>query len=110
MLPDPELSVRPHMRTRDRQSGLAWIEVVVITAIFVLTTSLFFRLWYRQRWLAVENFVVQSLAIDQTVYVICKIAVLTLGLVCLVIYRIRRGSATIMIGAAVCPNSFSLDP
>jgi hypothetical protein len=39
--------VRPHMRTRDRQSGLAWIEVVVIVAIFVLTVSLFFRLWYR---------------------------------------------------------------
>jgi hypothetical protein len=91
VLPDPQLSVRPHMRTRDRQSGLAWIEVVLIVAIFVLTASLFFRLWYRQRWLAAENSVVQSLAIDQTVYVICKIAVLTLGLVCLVIYRIRRG-------------------
>ena len=83
--------VRPHMRKRDRQPGLAWIEVVVIVAIFVLTASLFFRLWYRQRWLALENSVVQSLAIDQTVYVICKIAILTLGLVCLVIYRIRQG-------------------
>ena len=79
------------MRTKDRQSGVAWIEVVVIVAIFALTASLFFRLFYRQRWLAVENSIVQFLAIDQTVYVICKIAVLTLGLICLVIYRIRRG-------------------
>ena len=90
MPPDPELSVRPHMRKTDRQPGLAWIEIVVIVAILVLSASLFFRLWYRQKWLALENSVVQSLAIDQTAYVICKIAVVTVGLVCLVIYRVRR--------------------
>ena len=78
------------MRAKSRQSGVAWVEVLVIVAILALVASLFLRLRYGQAWLAAEYSFVQSLGINRDVYDLVKISVLCIALLGYVIYRLTR--------------------
>ncbi len=63
------------MRKKNSQSGVAWIEVLVIAAILLLIASLFLRVRYGQAWLAAEYSFVQSVGINRDAYDIGKITV-----------------------------------
>ncbi len=78
------------MLRKNPQSGVAWVELLVIAAIVLLLASLFLRLRYGQAWLAVEYSFVQSLGISRDVYDICKIAVHFIAFVCYAVYRFSR--------------------
>jgi hypothetical protein len=78
------------MRRKNGQSGVAWIEVLVIAAIVLLIASLFLRLRYGQAWLAAEYSFVQALGISRDVYETCKIALLVIALLCYALYRFSR--------------------
>jgi hypothetical protein len=78
------------MRKQNPQSGVAWIEVLVLAAILLLLASLLLRLRYRQVWLAAEYSFVQSLGISREVYDIFKIGILGAALLCYIVNRLRR--------------------
>ncbi len=79
------------MRRNNSQSGVAWIEVLVIAAILLLLASLFLRVRYGKAWLAAEYSFVQSLGIGRDAYDIGKITVLFIVFVCYAVYRFSRG-------------------
>jgi hypothetical protein len=78
------------MHTKNPQSGVVWVELLVIAAIILLLASVFLRVRYGQAWLAAEYSFVQSLGISRDVYDICKIAILFTAFVCYAVYRFSR--------------------
>jgi hypothetical protein len=78
------------MRAKSRQSGVAWIEVLVVIAILALIGSVFLRLRYGQAWLAAEYSFIQSLGISRDVYDLAKTSVLCIALLGYAAYRFTR--------------------
>jgi hypothetical protein len=86
-----EFSLGRKMRKKNSQSGVAWIEVLVIAAILLQIASLFLRVRYGQAWLAAEYSFVQSVGINRDAYDIGKITVLSIVFACYAVYRFSRG-------------------
>ena len=78
------------MHTKTSQSGIAWVEVLVIAAIVVLLASFVVRLRYGQALLAAEYSFVQSLGISRDAYDIGKLTVFCIALLGYVVYRFTR--------------------
>jgi hypothetical protein len=78
------------MQKQRRDTGFAWIEVLVIAAIVLIVVSLFIRVRYGHAWLAAEYSFVESIGISRSVYDIVKIALLFIAFLCYAIYRLSR--------------------
>jgi hypothetical protein len=89
------------MRPNKLQSGLAWVEILVVVSILALIASFVLRLRYGQAWLAAEYPFVQSLGISRDVYDLAKISVLCIALLSYVVYRLRCVRRVEVVGGFV---------
>jgi hypothetical protein len=81
-------ALKVHKRRKD--TGFAWMELLVIAGIVLLVVSLFIRVRYGRAWLAAEYSFVESVGINPSVYNAAKIALLFIALLCYAIYRLAR--------------------